>query len=155
MKPFGLNKKFSWFFVFYVAVFVMPFFGVGCYEIYKIKRLHDDFVRTEGTVVGNSYSRAADDEGGAYHPVIEFEIADGGGKTRFTDGVGSFPPDYAAGERLAVLYNPANPQEARVYSWKRIWLVPGLFIFIGLLPLLVPLGIVLAGWFFLRANKKA
>lgn len=134
------------------ALFSFPFIGVGLYEIYKVRQWQSRFVRTSGIVIGNSYSRNVYDEG-AYYPIVEFET--GGGKTRFTDGVGSLPPDYPVGTRLIVFYNPENPQEARVYSWKRVWFAPALFIFIGLLPMLIPLGFILVGQFFLNRNSKS
>jgi hypothetical protein len=37
MSLFRGRGRISWFIVLYVAFFVMPFFGVGVYEIYKIK----------------------------------------------------------------------------------------------------------------------
>jgi hypothetical protein len=71
-------------------------------------------------------------ESGAYYPVVEFEAA--GNRVRFQDGVGSLPPDYAVGEAVEVLYELADPREARIRSWKRLWLAPTIFIVVGALP---------------------
>ena len=145
MKILGFSIRSDWFIAFYIAFFVMPFLSIGVYELYKAEQMLHEFAQADGTIVGNSYSisrTASGDEGGAYYPIVEFEIADGG-KIRFTDGIGSLPPDYEVGERIKILYDPKNPQTARVYSWKRIWFVPVLLTCVGLLPVFVPLIIYL------------
>jgi hypothetical protein len=63
---------------------------------------------------------------------------------RFTDDVGSLPPDYEEGASVNAIYNPANVREARIKSWRRLWLAPTLLCFVGLLPILVGIS---ALWF--------
>jgi Protein of unknown function (DUF3592) len=121
-----------------LAVFGSPFLGVGLFEAYKNLEERKQFVVVSGTVVGNSYS-TTNDEGvvsGAYYPQVEFETLQGL-KVRFTDGAGSLPADYDIGDRVKVLYNPRNAKEARISSWKRLWLVPTILTTVGLLPLVV------------------
>ena len=48
----------------------------------------------------------------AYAPVVEFEHA--GKKHSFKDSIGSDPPSYRIGQGVAVLYDPADPREARI-----------------------------------------
>jgi len=75
-------------------------------------------------------------------PLVEFETKEGQ-ILRFADGIGTIPPEYEVGENVPVLYDPAEPEKARVYSWKRIWFAPLFISAIGLLPILVGLGLAL------------
>lgn len=115
-----------------------PFFGIGAYEAWQARLEAQTFVAVTGTVVDNSYQTTVQDgvESGAYFPVVSFIPVDGA-PVRFTDGVGSLPPDYEVGESVPVLYDPADPQKARLNSWKRVWFVPTLLMSIGGLPFLV------------------
>jgi hypothetical protein len=45
-------------------------------------------------------------------PVVEFEHE--GKKFRFKDSIGSDPPAYRRGDRVGVLYDPADPRNARI-----------------------------------------
>jgi hypothetical protein len=115
-----------------------PFVLVGAYEAAQTQGLLSRWMQTDGTVVDNSYATTQDGTAisGAYYPVVEFTTASGE-RVRFTDGIGSLPPDYAVAARVRVLYDPADPRQARLVSWKRLWFVPSLFAVIGLLPSVV------------------
>ena len=121
-----------------LAFTCLPFLGVGLYEVYESKRELDASLRSVGRVTGNSYSQINIDGNlsGAYHPVVEFTDARGD-KIRFTDGIGSLPADYEIGAAVEVVYNQETPDKARIYSWKRFWLAPTIFIVVGLLPVII------------------
>ena len=121
-----------------LACMCLPFLGVGLYEVYESKRELDSFQHTVGRVTGNTYSQTNIDGNvsGAYHPEVEFADANGK-KIRFTDGIGSLPPDYETGAEVEVIFNPEAPEKARLYSWKRFWLAPSIFIAVGLLPMII------------------
>ena len=126
-------------FVFVILVCIcLPFVGAGLHEVYKARRELDSFGRAVGRVTGNTYSQTNIDGNvsGAYHPVVEFTDKNGD-KKRFTDGIGSLPPDYEAGAEVEVVFDPEMPDKARIYSWKRFWLAPSIFITAGLLPLII------------------
>jgi hypothetical protein len=127
----------------FVALVSFPFLGLGLYEAYQNQKKLNAFTHTEGTVIDNSYATTNHDGtlSGAYYPVVEFRET-GGSLVRFNDGVGSLPPDYSVGERVNIVYDPLNPKDARIYTWKRIWFVPTLFIAIGLLPVLISIVII-------------
>lgn len=116
----------------------LPFVAVGLYEANQSWRELNSFATADGIVVDNIYLATGDDEtaSGAYHPVVEFKPADGR-PVRFTDGVGSLPPDYEVGEHVHVLYDPADAAEARLNSWKRLWSAPVLLVAVGAGPTLV------------------
>lgn len=138
MKLFGRLDILSLAVIAFVALLSLPFLGVGLYEALESQKRMAAFLRTTGTVVNNSYATTSHDGtvSGAYYPVVEFSDRNGT-LVRFQDGIGSLPPDYSVGEQVALLYNPLNPKEARVYTWKRIWFAPTLFIVIGSLPIVI------------------
>jgi hypothetical protein len=66
--------------------------------------------RGQGVVVEMVSNDSSDST--TYSPVVEFEA--GGLRHRFKDSIGSNPPSHRRGERVAVLYDPANPGDARI-----------------------------------------
>jgi hypothetical protein len=129
----------------------LPFVYIGAGEALDTRRVVERYVAVEGVVVDNRLG-VAGDGGQSYYPVVEFTTRDGGRdgarSVRFSDGIGSFPPDYEIGDRVAVLYDPDNPQDARIHSWKRLWFAPALIMGIGALPIVAGLA---AAWKFGRA----
>lgn len=110
-----------------------PFIAIGLYEAIQTRQEISTYQTTAGTIVDNTY-QSTSENGGAYYPIIEFKPLDGP-TTRFTDGIGSLPPDYEVGETIEILYNPQDVRQARINSWKRLWFAPTLLIAIGLLPI--------------------
>jgi hypothetical protein len=129
-----------------------PFLVIGLYEVYKTERQLKGFRVARGVVVSNSYATINDNGtlSGTYYPVVEF-FTESGEKVRFTDGVGKLPPDYEEGASVDAIYNPANVGEARIKSWKRLWLAPALLCFVGLLPVFVGSS---ALWFITRSLRR-
>jgi hypothetical protein len=83
-----------------------------------------------------------------YYPVVRFADKAGQDHTLYSSS-GSYPPAYEVGERVSVLYDPANPKEAKINSFSNLWLWPlilgimggldlltGLFLFFGM-PLII------------------
>ncbi|MBI5715814.1 MAG: DUF3592 domain-containing protein [Chloroflexi bacterium] len=131
-------NSFQWIAGLVLLLICVPFISIGAYETISTQQQLNTFVAARGTVVDNSYYTTETDgvTSGAYKPVIEFTAADGE-KIRFTDSIGSEPPDYEVGDPVDVVYNPKNVKEARINSWERMWLASTLLISIGLLPILV------------------
>ena len=117
-----------------------PFLYIGLSEVYKAEQMVNTLVAARGTVVDNVWQAFAHG-GAAYVPVVEYQTR-GGRVVRFTDGIGTYPAEYEVGAEVKVLYNPEDVQNARIYSWKRIWFAPTLITSIGMIPLLI--GVVLA-----------
>jgi hypothetical protein len=115
-----------------------PFVLLGWSEANQAQQSIGNFVSARGTVVDNSHQTQTidDKDSAAYFPVIEFKPNDGP-QVRFMDGVGALPPDYAIGAQVDVLYNPQEPHQAKINSWKRLWFVPTLLIVIGLAPITI------------------
>ncbi|MEW5957181.1 MAG: DUF3592 domain-containing protein [Chloroflexota bacterium] len=63
-----------------------------------------------------------------YYPVVEFYLPDESRRTvQLSEG--SWPPAYEKGERVTILYDPAQPLKARlksVASTVLMWIVPGI-----------------------------
>jgi hypothetical protein len=75
-----------------------------------------------GVVVGLEESPASDRSGVTYSPIIRYEAE---GRTHtFTSSNSSYPPAYEIGERVALLYDSADPSRARIDSWWELWLMP-------------------------------
>lgn len=77
-----------------------------------------------GKVVALKESPATQDSGVTYAPVIEYKVA--GRSYTYTSPNSSHPPAYTVGERVTLLYDPADPGRARVDSWWELWLMPAL-----------------------------
>jgi len=60
------------------------------------------------------------------HPVVAFKTLSGR-SVRFTSPSGSFPPESAVGDRVAVLYQAEQPEAARIRSFSSLWLFPLVF----------------------------
>lgn len=118
-----------------VFLVTSPFVVIGAHEAYQTDAQLRESVRLPGKVIANRLVVDQRDgvEERAYRPEVSFQSPDGA-THRFTDGAGSLPPDYAIGETVRVLYAASQPENPRIASWKRLWLVPTLFVTVGLLP---------------------
>jgi hypothetical protein len=76
-------------------------------------------LHAEGIVVDQATS-AGSKGGTLYSPVVEFSTSDGR-QIRVTGSVSSSSPSYARGDHVAVLYDPANPEQARLDSFTEAW----------------------------------
>jgi hypothetical protein len=85
-------------------------FFLGAHLHKKTVIFLDTAERGQGVVVEMVSNHSSDST--TYSPVVEFEA--GGRKYRFKDSVGSNPPSHRTGERVGVLYDPANPKDARI-----------------------------------------
>jgi hypothetical protein len=69
----------------------------------------------DGTVTDLAYSSSSKGKG-TYRPVVEF-TAPNGSKVHITGSGGSNPPAYARGDKVRVLFDPANPEQAKIDSF--------------------------------------
>lgn len=82
-------------------------------------------IRTEGTVSELDADRDSDGDL-HYYPIVTFTTLQGQTVT-FRSRTGSNPPAYEVGERIGVVYDPANPQGARHTGWFSLWGVTFIF----------------------------
>jgi hypothetical protein len=111
-----------------------PFLLFGLSQVYGVVQQERNWVSARCTVVDNVVVARA--TGAVYCPVVEFQTMEVG-TVRFTDHVGTVPPDYEVGAEVNVLYDPEDVHHARLISWERLWLAPALLVCAGLLPVLI------------------
>jgi len=128
-----------WPFLLIPLVVGAPFLLLGLSQVYRVVQLERTWVSARGTVVDNVLVARA--TGGSYAPVVDFQTTEAG-TVRFTDGVGTVPPDYEVGTEVKVLYDPEDVHSARVASWKRLWLAPTSLTCVGLSPMLVGVPVI-------------
>jgi hypothetical protein len=81
----------------------------------QVKQLIAVAAKAEGTVV--DFERRSSKGGTSYAPVFAFTAADGATRRFTTSGSG----DYKKGESVEVLYDPQNPEDARLNTFMELW----------------------------------
>lgn len=86
---------------------------------------------TEGVVIDLVRSRGGKGRS-TYHPIVQFQTVEAGPSAMvlFESSSGSRPPSFQVGERVPVLYDPADPLHARIGTWTG-WFFPSLLIVVG------------------------
>jgi hypothetical protein len=120
----------------------------GCW-MYNATRFNAVAEKAEGVVIRLD-TRESHDRGRVsrtFVPVVEFEAA--GRKITFTGSVGSAPAAYKVGERVKVVFAPGNPDDARIDSFWEQYVMPGIFLGVGVICLLIGLVLLFgrAAWF--------
>ncbi|MDJ1180792.1 DUF3592 domain-containing protein [Roseofilum sp. BLCC_M91] len=98
--------------------------------------------KAEGSVVElirrrSSNSSSSTSRSYVFHPVIQFETANGEA-VEFESNRGSNPPAFQTGQSVIVLYNPEEVNQAKIDSFWDLWLIAmitglngSVFFFIG------------------------
>lgn len=68
-------------------------------------------------------------EGDMYSPVVRFRLPNG--EFQEVRDLGSGAPDFSAGDLVTVLYMPENPEDFRLDTFERLWLVPIILLVFG------------------------
>ena len=87
--------------------------------------------KARGTVIRLVYSYSPEG-GGGYSPVYTFRTMSGQ-VVEVTDSLSSNPPQFKEGQIINVLYDPENPNRARINKWFNLYFVPLLLGFLGLI----------------------
>lgn len=98
----------------------------------------------QGEVTGLEASRSGSDSSPTYHPTVRFSAADGIEVT-FRSSTGTNPPAHRVGDKVPVLYEPADPQHAEIDSFVDVWLAPLIVGFLGAVFTLIGLGVGAGG----------
>lgn len=81
-------------------------------------------MQADGTVIDLERSRSSSSSSSGssvtWRPVVEFTTATGR-RIEFVSSVGSSPPSHRVGEPVKVLYQPADPDSARIDSFFQLW----------------------------------
>ncbi len=109
---------------------------IGAFVLLSAADLYTGGVRTEGTVLENRESRRSETESVrradgsevdrtvervSFAPVVRFTTREEGREIEF-HGRGGSERAFASGDRVTVIYDPANPIRARIVSFVDIWL---------------------------------
>lgn len=122
----------------------------GIFSFFAQRAKIAQFRQTEGTVtelLGSSTGRpsyvvAQTEEGlrlspkRRSRPQVEF-TAENGRTVKIIGRVASRPARYQIGERVSVLYNPADPADAQINSFVELWFVTLMLVGFGLLTLVM------------------
>jgi hypothetical protein len=103
-----------WIILLGVAVYV----GRGSWE------LKQKGASATGTVVSLREVDETDNTGVTYAPVISYAVQ--GHTYTYESSNSSDPPAYDVGEKVALLYQPDDPEEVRVNSWFDLWFLPAM-----------------------------
>ena len=145
-----MNRKIPLLSILLPLALALPILIIGAVELAKVAQTVAASARATGTVVDNVLETFQGDQT-AYVPVVEFVPEGSADAVRFTDDVGTDPPQFEVGEQVDVLYDPSNPQDARVATWMRLWFSPMVVIAFGVLPVVVG-GVV---WVWLRVRRSS
>jgi hypothetical protein len=103
---------------------------IGLFVWLRVRRFVAESLRARGQVVG--FAESMGSKGGVtYAPVVSF-TASGGEVFEFTDPLYSRPRGYDLGQQVEVLYHYQDHSRARLASPFRLYFVPGLLGFLGL-----------------------
>ena len=109
---------------------------IGIFVLWSAADLYTGGVRTEGIVLENRESRRTESETVqradgrevertvervSFAPIVRFTTREAGREIEF-HGRGGSNRAFASGERVTVIYDPANPIRARLVSFVDIWL---------------------------------
>jgi hypothetical protein len=91
---------------------------------------------TEGTIVAMETHSGS--KGPTYSPVVEYAAADGT-RHRVTEESSSSHPGVSVGDVVPVKYDPSRPEQGRLAKPFKLWGLPGFFVLLGLVFLVVGL----------------
>lgn len=113
--------------------FAAVFGGVAAALAISETRFEARSARAEADVVRLVEKADADDRSKVYyHPELAF-LTPNGEQVSFVASVGSDPPSHRVGERVPILYDPADPRRPSIDSFGQRWLLPMVFGFFGVL----------------------
>ncbi|HLL74927.1 MAG TPA: DUF3592 domain-containing protein [Pyrinomonadaceae bacterium] len=128
--------------------FVLPlvFSGIGIVMLLiavvawvRLRRFVAESLRAEGTVVRLEERKDADGDM-VYAPVVRFTPR-GGREREFRDPIWSRPAGYSVGQRVDVFYHHREYKRARLASPFRLYYVPGLLGFGGMVFTLIGIAV--------------
>ena len=118
-------------------IFGLIFGGVGfllaalaMFFLIRTRIFINNSQQTQGTITQMVYSR--DSESSGYIPVFRFRTLQGQ-EVEVSGNLRTNPPQFQVGQTIDVLYDPDNPQKARIKKWMNLYFVPALLGFLGLL----------------------
>lgn len=110
---------------------------VGSFGAYtRTKRFLATAREARAEVVGMDERHGGSGQSRSYHPILRYRTQEGVTK-ELVSPVGSNPPRYKKGDSVAVLYDPAKPDDMRIHSFGSVWIVPLILAFVGVIFIVV------------------
>ena len=122
-----------------VAIFGCVFVAIGWAFVSNASRFRRTAARADGTLVAVQAVTSSGTmmSGLQYRPTVEFRTADGA-QVRATSPLATNPPPGRPGDRVRVLYDPADPQRVRLDTLLgRGGCLGWIFIVVGVVPLAI------------------
>jgi hypothetical protein len=94
---------------------------IGVFLLIRTRIFISKAQEVKGTVIQMVYSHSSEG-GGGYSPVYQFKTITGQTIT-VTDGLSSNPPMFKTGQTIDVLYDPENPEKARIKKFMSLYFV--------------------------------
>lgn len=118
-----------------VVVLGLAFITIGMIDLAGTIRFRLAAEEIEARVVGVEVERERDTESGTvsttYRPTFTFTTADGS-DVEATSPIAHDSYDFETGETVAILYDPAAPEDIRVAGFVSAWLFPLILTIFGL-----------------------
>lgn len=113
--------------------------------IYAFLKRWNQISQSSSTVgVVTHHKKKRDSEGEYYYPWVKFQIPSGHDFI-FESEVGADPPIHRVGQKVVVLYNPNDPQQAVIKNFSTLWTATMILTFGGLICIFVGFGLFLRG----------
>ena len=110
-------------------------------SLYFSFRFVERSTSVEGEVVENLKRSSGGND--YFYPIVAFQTIEGE-TVKALVSMGSFPPQYAVGDPVPLLYDTDDPKDVRIASFLGLWMIP---FATGLLALFYfPLGYVVLRW---------
>ena len=121
-----------------VGIFFIPLGGllalIGVFLFVRTRIFISKAQEAKGIVIELVYSRTSSSSGssGGYAPVYQFRTLDGQNIV-IQDSLSRNPPQFQVGQEIDVLYEPGNPQKARINKWMNLYFVSAMLVGLGLI----------------------
>ena len=126
-------------------------FGWGIYSYMDKSANFVNYKKSEGTVIRMREVPPTDNSGETYAPVIKYKDASGKEYT-YESKHSSDPPDYKVGEKVQLIYDPADPEEVYVDSFREKWVLTIVLFICGIVVFPISTWMIYTGF---RRNKPS
>ncbi len=96
--------------------------GIAVFVWMRTRKFINEAQETKGTVI-RMLSKRGSKGGTIYAPVFQFRTIDGR-TIEVEESLYSKPPQFQEGQSVDILYDPQNPEKARVKKWMNLYFVP-------------------------------
>lgn len=122
----------------FLAALIM---GLSIYRLVLYMRKVKNYYRVSATIVGNDIKTVEDPLMGPkyfYAPIVEFTDKDGQQKQMICGEDNPGRPIYKDGAKLTLLVNPTDPSRFLVHDFVNGYLIPIIWMIIGIAIILIP-----------------